>query len=173
MSDQFVGEIRMFAGTYEPMNWAFCDGRSLQISQYNLLYAAIGSTYGGNGSTTFNLPDLRGRVPVHMGTGAGLTPRVIGSKMGTESETLQVTDIPAHSHMISAGGDGTTITPTGKYPGNSVGFSLYATGAPDALMNQGTVGSFPATPAQPHSNLMPSLCVSFIIATDGYFPTQS
>ncbi|NVN97717.1 MAG: phage tail protein [Geobacteraceae bacterium] len=173
MSDQFVGEIRMFGGNFAPMDWAFCDGSTLQISQYDVLYAAIGTTYGGNGTSNFNLPDLRGRVPVHMGTGTGLTPRTIGNSFGTENETLQVAHIPAHSHAINAGGPGTAAAPGGNYPGDSSGFNLYSTAAPDSLMNQASVGSSPPTPAQPHSNLMPAQCIYFIIATNGYFPQRS
>lgn len=173
MSDQFVGEIRMFGGNFAPMDWAFCDGSTLQISQYDVLFAAIGTTYGGDGTTNFKLPDLRGRVPVHMGTGTGLTPRNIGTSFGTETETLQVAHIPAHSHAISAGGPGTTASPGGNYPGDSSGFNLYSAATPDSLMNQASVGSSPPSPAQPHANLMPALCINFIIATNGYFPTRA
>lgn len=172
MSDQFVGEIRMFGGNFAPMDWAMCDGSTLQISQYDVLYAVIGTFYGGDGTNNFKLPDLRGRVPVHMGQGPGLTPRSIGNSFGTEVETLQTVHIPSHSHAISAGGPGTTAAPGGNYPGDSAGFSLYSTAAADSLMNQASVGSTPPTSAQPHSNLMPSLCVNFIIATNGYFPQR-
>ncbi|NTV15708.1 MAG: phage tail protein [Desulfobulbaceae bacterium] len=172
MSDAFVGEIRMFGGTYAPMDWAFCDGSTLQISQYDVLFSLLGTTYGGDGVTNFKLPDLRGRLPVHMGQGQGLTNRTIGTAFGTETETLQVAHIPAHSHLISAGGDATTVSSAGNYPGNS-NFSLYSTATPDNLMNPVAVGSSPPTPAQPHSNLMPSLCVNFIIATNGYLPQRS
>ncbi|MFA7405777.1 MAG: tail fiber protein [Pelobacteraceae bacterium] len=173
MSDQFVGEIRMFGGTFAPMDWAFCDGSTLQISQFDVLYSVIGTYYGGDGTTNFKLPDLRGRVPVHMGQGPGLTNRVIGTSFGTEAETLQTAHIPSHSHAISAGGPGTTAAPGGNYPGDSAGFSLYSSAAADSLMNQASVGSAPPTPAQPHSNLMPAQCVNFIIATNGYFPQRS
>ena len=172
MSDAFVGEIRMFGGTFAPMDWAFCDGSTLSINDYTTLFALIGTIYGGDGITNFKLPDLRGRVPVHMGQGTGMTSREIGSQFGMETETLQTAHIPAHSHVISAGGDGTTAAPGGNYPGNSIGFSLYSAAVPDSLMNPASVGYFPATPAQPHSNLMPTLCVNFIIATNGYFPQR-
>jgi microcystin-dependent protein len=155
------------------MDWALCDGSTLQISQYDVLFAVLGTMYGGDGMTTFKLPDLRGRVPVHMGQGTGLTPRPIGSAFGTEAETLQTAHIPAHTHAISAGGNGTAAAPGGNYPGNSTGFSLYTTAAADSLMNQASVGSSPPTPAQSHSNLMPTLCVNFIIATTGYFPQRA
>lgn len=172
MSDQFVGEIRMFGGPFAPMDWAFCDGSTLPISGNETLYSVIGTIYGGNGTTNFNLPDLRGRVPVHMGQGQGLTNREIGTSFGTENETLQVTHIPSHNHAISAGGPGTSAAPGGNYPGDSAGFNLYSTAAADSLMNQASVGSSPPTPAQPHSNVMPGQCVNFIIATNGYFPQR-
>lgn len=172
MSDQFVGEIRMFGGNFAPMDWALCDGSTLQISQYDVLYAVIGTYYGGDGINNFKLPDFRGRIPVHMGNGQGLTPRVIGQAFGTETEALQVTHIPAHNHVISVGGNATTAAPAGNYLGNSTNFNLYATVPPDSLMNQAAVGSFPGSPALPHSNMMPSLCVNFIIATTGYFPQR-
>lgn len=172
MSDAFVGEIRMFGGSYAPQDWAFCDGSTLPISSYSTLYSVLGTTYGGDGQNTFKLPDLRGRLPVHMGQGTGMTPRVIGQQFGTEAETLQVTHIPAHSHVISVGGDGSTAAPGGNYPGNSMNFSLYSGAAPDSLMNQAAVGSSPPTPAQAHANLMPAQCVNFIIALNGYFPPK-
>lgn len=173
MSDAFIGEIRMFGGNFAPMDWAFCDGSTLSISQYDLLFSVIGTTYGGNGTTNFSLPDLRGRVPVHMGTGTGLTPRNIGNAFGTETEALQVTHIPAHNHAISVGAPVTTAAPAGKYLGNSANFNLYSTAAPDSLMNQLSVTPFPGGQVLPHSNTMPSLCVNFIIATSGYFPQRA
>jgi microcystin-dependent protein len=173
MSDQFVGEIRMFGGNFAPMDWAFCDGSTLPINQYDVLFSVIGTYYGGDGSTNFKLPDLRGRVPVHMGQGPNLTNRVIGTSFGTENETLQTAHIPSHSHAICAGGPGLSTAPGGNYPGDSTNFSLYSTAAPDSLMNQAAVGSFPGSPALPHANVMPSLCVNFIIATSGYFPQRA
>lgn len=172
MSDCFIGEIRMFGGTFAPMDWAFCDGSTLPINQYDLLFSVIGATYGGDGTTNFKLPDLRGRIPVHMGQGPGLTLRNIGNSFGTETETLLTAHIPSHTHAISAGGSGTTVAPAGNYPGNSINFSLYSAAAPDSLMNPSSVGSSPSTPAQPHANVMPALCVNFIIATNGYLPTR-
>ena len=173
MSDCFIGEIRMFGGNFAPENWAFCDGRILSIGEYSELYSLIGTTYGGDGVPTFKLPDLRGRVPVHSGQGPNLTNRPIGSSFGTETVTLDTTQIPAHSHVISAGGDGTVADPTDHYPGNSVGFSLYSAAAPDSTMNPSAVGPSATTGAQPHSNLMPTLCINYIIALSGYFPQRA
>lgn len=172
MSDCFIGEIRMFGGNFAPMDWALCDGSTLSINDYSALYALIGTTYGGDGSTNFKLPDLRGRVPLHRGQGTGLTPRTIENSFGAETVTLDTTQIPSHSHVISAGGDATTAAPAGKYPGNSAGFGLYSAAAPDSTMNQAAVGPSATTTAQPHSNLMPTLCVNFIIALNGEFPQR-
>lgn len=169
MSECFIGEIRMFGGNFAPMDWAFCDGSTLPISQYDALYSLIGTTYGGDGVTNFNLPDLRGRIPVHMGQGPTLTNRPIGSSFGEEAVTLNETQIPAHTHMINAGGDATTAAPAGAYPGNA-NFALYSAATPDSTMNPAAVG--PVGTAQPHSNVMPSLCINYIIALSGYFPTR-
>jgi len=173
MSDQYVGEIRMFGGTFAPMDWAFCDGSTLSISQYDVLYSVIGTTYGGDGITTFKLPDLRGRVPLHKGQGAGLTSRSIGGSFGTETVTLAASQIPAHNHLISVGGNATTAAPAGNYLGNTVGFSLYSAAAPDSTMNANVTSTYPNSAAQPHSNLMPALCINYIIALTGIFPTQN
>lgn len=172
MSDQFVGEIRMFGGNYAPMDWAFCDGALLNISQNDVLYSLIGTIYGGDGYTNFKLPDLRGRVPIHKGSGPGLSNRQLGSSFGAETAVLDTTHIPAHTHVITAGGDGTTISPAGNYPGNSVGFSLYSASTPSGVMNTAAVGMSAANPVQAHSNLMPSQCVNFIIAVSGFYPQR-
>lgn len=174
MSDAFVGEIRMFGGNYAPMDWALCDGSTLKIVDYQLLYDVIGTTYGGDGVQSFKLPDLRGRVPIHMGQGPGLTSRPIGSSFGTERVSLQAEQIPAHTHVISAGGDATVGAPAGNYPGNSVSFDLYSSAAsPDSTMNAAVVAPYGATGVQPHSNLMPTQCVNFIIALNGFYPQRS
>jgi microcystin-dependent protein len=173
MSECFVGEIRMFGGNFAPMDWAFCNGQTLQISEYDVLYSVVGTTYGGDGITNFKLPDLRGRVPIHMGQGPGLTSRVIGNSIGTETVTLDTTHIPAHNHVIGAGGDATTAAPAGNYPGNSVGFSLYSAANPDSTMDQAAVGPSATNQVQSHSNLMPTQCVNFIIALNGYYPQRS
>lgn len=172
MSECFAGEIRMFGGTFAPMDWAFCDGSTLQISQYDVLYSLIGTTYGGDGVTNFKLPDLRGRLPIHMGQGPDLTSRVLGESFGTETVSLDSTNIPAHTHLINAGGDGTTAAPAGSYPGNSVGFSLYSAANAESLMNPAAVGMSAVTPVQSHANVMPCQCVNFIIALNGIYPQR-
>src|SRR6266545_636382 len=100
MADPFIGEIRMFGGNFAPLGWAFCNGQLLAISQYDALFALIGTTYGGDGQTTFALPNLQGRIPIHMGTGGGLSPRTIGESSGTETVTLTVDQLPMHDHQF-------------------------------------------------------------------------
>lgn len=170
--DPYVGEIRLFAGNFVPVGWVLCDGRQLQISQYNPLYALIGTTYGGDGKTTFNIPDLRGRVPVHKGQGTGLTTRTLGSTYGAEAVALATANIPAHTHVISIGGDATTAIPTNNYLGNSIGYNLYSSaGQGDSTMNPLEVSST-TTVGQPHNNMMPSFCLNYIMALTGIFPTN-
>lgn len=172
MSECFTGEIRMFGGTFAPMDWAFCDGSTLQISQYDVLYSLIGTTYGGDGTTNFKLPDLRGRLPIHMGQGPDLTSRVLGQSFGTETVTLDSTNIPSHNHLINAGAPATTAAPSGNYLGDSVGLSLYSAATADSLMNPVAVGMSAGSPALPHANVMPCQCVNFIIALNGIYPQR-
>jgi microcystin-dependent protein len=172
MSEAFVGEIRMFAGNFAPQNWAPCDGRLLPIAENEVLYTLLGTTYGGDGQTTFGLPDLRGRLPIGMGQGPGLSPRVQGQQMGVESVTLNVAQTPAHTHAFAAGGASSSASPQGLVPAAATGFSFYAA-APTAStwLAPGTVQTVGG--GQPHDNVMPSLAVSFIIALAGIFPSQS
>ncbi len=113
--DPFIGEIIMFGGNFAPRSWAFCDGQLLAISQYNALFSLFGTIYGGDGRTTFGLPDLRGRIPVHQGSGPGLTPRQIGTRSGSEQVTLTPQDLPSHTHAWKASSAGATNrTPAGN-----------------------------------------------------------
>lgn len=164
MSQPFIGEIRMFGGNFAPVNWAFCDGQLLPISQYDTLFALIGTTYGGDGQTTFALPDLRGRVPVH--TNPSYPQGQIG---GSEAVTLTAQQIPSHSHTVGAKNQATTnAVGGGVYAGG--GISTYrSTGG--ATMNAAVVQ--PNSGGQPHDNMMPFQVVSFIIALYGIFPTRS
>jgi microcystin-dependent protein len=164
MASPYVGEIRMFAGSFAPLDWAFCDGRLMAISENPTLYNLIGTTYGGDGVQTFALPDLQGRLPLHAGNGF-----VQGEKSGEETHTLNVPEIPNHSHTVSAKGQATT---------NSIAGGVYAGGglkaykaATAATMNPAVVQS--NSGGQPHENLMPFVVVSFIIALAGVYPTQS
>ncbi|MEE9413416.1 MAG: tail fiber protein [Methylococcales bacterium] len=173
MSEPFVGEIRMFAGNFAPRSWAFCDGQLLAVSQNDALFSLLGTLYGGDGETTFGLPDMRGRIPIHAGTGAGLSNRRLGSKSGVENVTLTTSQTPSHTHAFNAMSTSATETDPGNTVtlGQSVGYDLYVpaqnlTGmAADAVSSTG--GS------QQHSNLMPFLCVHFIIALFGIYPSRN
>lgn len=172
MSEPFVGEIRMFAGNFAPRGWAFCDGQLLAVSQNDALFSLLGTIYGGDGRTTFGLPDLRGRIPIHAGDGPGLSPRRLGSKAGTEKETLTVNQLPSHSHTFSAVNTSATETapPANGALAQSVGYDLYVPAGGFTNMAAANVTS--AGGSQSHSNLMPFLCVHFIIALVGIYPSR-
>ena len=171
MSEPFVGEIRMFAGNFAPQGWAFCDGQLLAVSQNDALFSLLGTIYGGDGRTTFALPDLRGRVPVHAGQGPGLSERRLGSKGGTESVTLTTNQLPSHTHPVKGATDtATAATPANNVPAQSTAISLYAPVAPTVDMNAGAVQAVGGS--QAHNNLMPTLCINFIIALYGVYPSR-
>ena len=173
MSEAYLGEIRMFGGSYAPQNWAPCDGRLLSIADYDALYYLLGTAYGGDGVSTFGLPDLRGRLPIGMGQGPGLTRRVLGQSLGEESVTLTLAQAPAHTHAFAAGGAPSSASPQNLVPATSTGLNLYASAAaPSAWLAPGTVETVGGA-AQPHDNVMPSLAVGFIIALAGIYPSQS
>jgi microcystin-dependent protein len=168
--DPFIGTIVMFGGTFAPRNWAFCEGQLLSITQHQALFSIIGTTYGGDGRTTFALPDLRGRVPVHPGQGTGLSPRAPGQRFGEETVTLTTAQIPAHSHAAY----GALVPAEDDKPWNNVlGESTIYTGANSDLMelNPATIGTTGGGAA--HDNIQPSLCVNFIIALYGAYPSRS
>ncbi|MDX2149952.1 MAG: tail fiber protein [Bryobacteraceae bacterium] len=173
MADPFIGEIRMFGGNFAPVGWAFCEGQLLPIDQNDALFVLIGTIYGGDGQTTFALPDLRGRVPVHRGSGAGLT-LTIGQAGGEETVTLTPNQLPAHTHGVagSAGG-GTKTSPAGNFWASepNAEAAAFTSSAPDAQMGAGAIGNTGGS--QPHSNLQPYLCVSFIVALVGIFPSRN
>ncbi len=176
MSEPFIGEIRMFGGNFAPVGWALCDGRLLSISQYQALFAILGTTFGGNGQTTFAVPDLRGRVPMNWGQGPGLSPRTLGEISGSENVTLLSTQMPAHSHSLHASGaQGDQFSPEGNVSAllvNSSGQPENAYSAvPNTSMAPQAIGA--AGGSQPHQNMQPYLCVSFIIALEGIFPSRS
>lgn len=175
MSEPFIGEIMMFAGNFAPRGWAFCNGQLLSIAQNTALFSILGTTYGGNGQTTFGLPNLQGRIPMHWGQGTGLTTRTLGESLGTESVTLLATQMPAHTHgMKGVNGAANTENPQAAacaIPEPTGTVSTYSTANPDVAMNAGAIG--PTGGSQPHDNVQPSLCVSFIIALEGIFPSRS
>lgn len=171
--EQFIGEIRMFGGNFAPKDWAFCDGQLLAISQNAALFSILGTTYGGNGQVTFGLPDLRGRVPMHAGSGPGLTPRNLGETAGTESVTLLSTQMPAHTHTVGCHTSADTGEPQGAIPATEVsGAAAVYSGQPaDGTMNPAMIA--PAGGNQPHANVQPFQCVNFIIALEGIFPSRN
>jgi microcystin-dependent protein len=173
MSDQFIGEIRLFAGNFEIAGWAFCDGRLLPISQNQALFALLGTTYGGDGQTTFGLPDLRGRFGVHQGQGTGLSNYGIGEITGAESVTLNVQELPSHTHTTSAADFANDLS-----PGNHVwstdpdgNTAAYNSAKNAHQMAAGAIS--PAGGSQPHDNIQPCLVLNYIIALEGIFPSRN
>ncbi len=176
MSTPYIGEIRMFGFGRTPIGWQACDGSLLPISQYETLFVLIGTTYGGDGQSTFAVPDLRGRLPIHQGQGPGLSSYVIGQMAGTENVTLLTTQMPTHTHtMVATTGTATALTPgSALLPGSVSGDIFYATdvtGATPAPMSAQSTTI--AGGSQPHENTMPTLTVQYCIATEGIFPQQA
>lgn len=170
MSDQYVGEIRMFAGTYAPQGWAMCDGQILQISENELLFSLLGTTYGGDGVTTFGVPDMRGRVPISMGSGGGGN-YVLGQQAGTETVTLLESQLPAHVHLPGAqSAVGDQALPTNNVWSSKRVFDQPAAGTSLVAMSTAAISSTGGS--QPHDNLMPYMVLTFIIATAGLYPSQ-
>jgi microcystin-dependent protein len=173
MSDPFVGEIRMFAGNFAPRGWAFCDGQLLAISQNDALFSLLGTTYGGDGRTTFGLPDLRGRVPIHAGQGPGLSDRRLGQQAGSESVTLTETTLPPHDHpLLASTASADAADPGGRVTAAVTDQNLYGDGLLSETLNPGAVTPAGAAEPQPHDNVMPYLCVHFIIALFGIYPSR-
>jgi microcystin-dependent protein len=172
MSDPFVGEIRMFGGNFAPMGWAFCDGSLLAIIENETLFNLIGTTYGGDGQTTFALPDLRGRVPVHRGQGPGLSPRIQGEKGGTENVTLTAPQMPSHSHVLRASTAAATLGAPGGAVLAKAPVNVYGTAAATQPMAASGLTPSPGG-SQPHSNMAPYLAISYIISLFGIFPSPN
>ncbi len=165
MAQPYVGEIRMFGGNFAPAGWQYCDGSLLAIADYDTLFNLIGTTYGGDGQNTFAVPDLRGRLPVHQGSGF-----VIGQLSGQELVTLTTNNTPSHTHALMASND----IPALSNPGNNVtgqaAAKIYRVGNPTTPLSPSSVSSVGGS--QPHDNMQPFLCVSFIISLFGIFPSQ-
>ena len=171
MGTPFLGEIRMFGGNFAPVGFAFCDGQTLAIAQNDALFALIGTTYGGDGQTTFNLPDLRGRIPVHAGQGPGLSNYVLGQSGGSETVTLTAPQLPAHAHApLAQSAAGNQPAPAGGVWAASAQ-NQFSSNAPNVGMSNSAIGS--AGGSQPHDNMMPYQVVSFIIALEGIFPSRN
>lgn len=170
MSDLFIGEIRMFAGNFAPRGWAFCDGQLLGISQHAALFSILGTTYGGDGRTTFSLPELRGRSPIHAGSGPGLSSRRLGEKGGTESRSLTVSNLPSHSHPIKAStNDGEETNPEELYLAKAPD-DLYAE-ASNTLMASDSTANVGGN--QSVGLMSPFLVVHFIIRIFGTLPSKN
>jgi microcystin-dependent protein len=182
MATPFVGTIIIFGGNFAPLGWAFCNGQTVAISQYAALFNLIGTMYGGNGTTTFNLPDLRSRVPIHQGQGTGLSNYVIGSMAGSESITLTTAQAPQHTHLVStvSGTPGNQPSPSNTYfmadeggtsaEGPANAYVAGGSGTQQAMASA-SIGS--AGGSQPHNNIQPVLAVNYVIALQGIYPTQS
>ena len=167
MAQPYVGEIRMFAGNFAPAGWMFCEGQLLPISEYETLFQLIGTTYGGDGESTFALPDLRGRIPIHQGNGF-----ILAETGGAEQITLTVSQIPAHTHPLLASTNVSQDTnPQGKVLGQSGAALLYIQDTTDSNMSVQAVT--PVGGNQPHTNFQPYLCVDFIISLFGIFPSPT
>jgi microcystin-dependent protein len=167
MAQPYVGEIRMFAGNFAPAGWMFCEGQLLPISEYETLFNLIGTTYGGDGQSTFGLPDLRGRIPVHQGN--NFTLAEMG---GAEEITLTVNQIPAHSHpLLAANATGNDPNSNNNVLAESTAVSLYVLGSPTAAMAPQSISSTGGS--QPHTDFQPYLCVDFIISLFGIFPSPT
>lgn len=171
MSQPFIGEIRMFGGSFAPAGWAFCAGQLMPISENDALFALIGTTYGGDGQETFGLPNLNGRVPIHQGTVSGTT-FTIGESAGVESVTLTVPQMPSHSHpALGSSNPGSTSAPAnGVVAKTTTGFP-YINENPGGNMAAAAIGQ--AGGSQPHENMQPYLCISYIISLFGIFPSQN
>jgi microcystin-dependent protein len=172
MSEPYIGEIRMFGGNFSPLNWAFCNGQLMSIAEDDALYSLIGTTYGGDGQTTFGLPNLQGRLPVHQGSQPGVgTSYVMGQPGGVEGVTLNTNQMPAHSHPVFANPvAGGQLGPAGHVLAGAAAVNRYEGVPPATPMSDATVGF--AGSSQPHENRQPFLCVSFIICLYGIFPSQ-
>jgi microcystin-dependent protein len=170
LSNPYIGEIRIFGGSFAPVGWAFCQGQPLPIAENDALFVLIGTTYGGDGQVTFNLPDLQGRVPLHKGTNPNTaTSYTIGQTGGQESVTLTVQQIPVHSHALHAStGGGSTTTPETNLPASNNTAKIYLKDAPAAAL--ANTALTPVGGSQPHENRMPILVIDYIISLYGIYP---
>ena len=173
MSNPFVGEIRMFGGSFAPAGWAMCQGQLMPISENDTLFNLIGTTYGGDGQETFALPDLQGRVPLHQGQGPGISQNyVIGEQGGVEQVTITTNSLPTHTHAVVASGDlAATADPTGSIIAQPQTLNLFFGDVAGANMNQNCIQ--PVGGSQPHENMQPYLVITFIISLFGIFPSQN
>ena len=173
MAQPYVGEIRMFAGNFAPAGWMFCDGTQLPISENETLFQLIGTIYGGDGQETFNVPDLRGRVPIHQGTSSGTgSSYTVGQSGGVETVALTTQQMPQHSHaLVATSAIGNQVNPGGSLLANSQGVLPYIEENPNINLHAQAVA--PSGGSQPHDNMQPYLGINFIISLFGIFPSQT
>ena len=174
MSEPFIGEIVMFAGNFAPRSWALCNGQILSIAQNTALFSLLGTTYGGNGQTTFALPNLQGRVPIHPGQGPGLSNYSLGESAGVEAVTLTSAEIAPHTHPLNCNtGSGNQTQPEGNLMAaeSSAVTQIYINQPPNQTMHPQSIGNNPG--GQPHENRQPYLCINFIIAIEGIYPSRN
>jgi microcystin-dependent protein len=167
----YIGEIRIFSGNFAPKGWAFCNGQLLSIQSNTALFSLLGTYYGGNGTTTFGLPDLRSRVPVHQGQGLGLSPYNVGQIGGNENITLLTQQLPQHNHTVATATTASSNKPANNYWADATGGNMYSAGPATGTLN-GQAMSYQGN-TLPHNNIQPYLAVSFIIATQGIFPPRN
>lgn len=171
MSQPFIGEIRLFGFNFAPRGWALCNGQILSIAQNTALFSLLGTTYGGNGQTTFALPNLQSRVPIHQGQGPGLSSYVMGQQAGTETVTLLNSQMPAHTHsLVASSGDAVSGKPAGKFLANTTA-PIYNTSQDGTLLGAQSIGIQGGN--QPFSIIQPYLVVNFCIALEGIFPSRN
>ncbi len=173
MAEPFVAEIRIFGFNFAPTGWAFCDGQLLPISQNTALFSLLGTTYGGDGKSTFALPNLQGRAPMHPGQGPGLSLHDLGESGGSDTVTLLTSELPGHGHALMASNQpAEDASPAGEALGRSVGAALYQTNTAQNLVAMAPEAVAPSGGGQPHNNLMPYLTLTFCIALQGVFPPR-
>jgi microcystin-dependent protein len=168
--EPLLGSIILFGGNFEPKGWAFCNGQTLEIARYSALFSLLGATYGGDGIATFQLPDLRGRVPVHAGAGTGLTARVPGETMGQEAVTLSPTQVPPHSHDLVVANVPNT---SDRAQGDMLARSNIYSDKPSTTLALNPLSISLTGGGQPHDNMQPSLCLNYMIALEGIYPSRN
>ena len=173
MSDPYIGEIRMFGGSFAPAGWAFCQGQLMPISENDALFTLIGTTYGGDGQETFALPDLQGRIPLHAGQGPGITQNyVLGENAGVETVTITAQSTPIHNHaVLGTNAIGSEANAANNFLASSFSINVYGVYTPTNPF--AATSLTPTGGSQPHENMMPYLCITFIISLFGIFPSQN